>query len=152
MDVSNSYFLISFILGLVLAVLYLYWLNRLNDVQFKQAASAGLMIAAFIYIGFAWFYGERQWLIVELLGVGVYGTAALLALRYSVLWLAVGWGLHPIWDLWVHWLGPGTHIVPAWYAIACLSFDLLVAGYIVMRSDMKSLLIRGQRESPRVSK
>ena len=147
MDVSNSYFVISFILGLVLAALYLYWLNRLNELRFRQAASVGLVIAALIYIGFAWFYGDRQWLIVELLGVAAYSTAALLALRYSALWLAVGWGLHPIWDLWVHWLGPGTHIVPAWYAIACLSFDLLVAGYIVMRSDIKSLLIRRAKDA-----
>ncbi len=145
MDVSNSYFAISFILGLALAALYLYWLNRLHDLRFKQAASAGLVIAALIYIGFAWFYGDGQWLLVEVLGVLAYGVAVLLALRHSVLWLAVGWGLHPIWDLWVHWLGPGAYIVPAWYAIACLSFDLLVAGYIVMRSDITSLSIRGAR-------
>lgn len=140
MDVSISYIAISFILGLLFVAPYILWLNRLSSLKRTQAASAGLIIAALIYIGFALFYGDGQWLVVEIIGVFIYGLTAGLALRYSDLWLVAGWGLHPAWDLWLHWLGPGTHIVPAWYAIACLSFDVALAIYLAVRSNARSLL------------
>ncbi|TKB43139.1 DUF6010 family protein [Thalassotalea mangrovi] len=49
------------------------------------------------------------------------------------IWLALGWLLHPVWDIGLHLQGPGWHIVPPWYAVACVSFDILVAIYIVWR-------------------
>ncbi|MCG8412901.1 MAG: hypothetical protein MI746_01670 [Pseudomonadales bacterium] len=128
-----AYFSISFVLGLIFVAPYLAWVHRLSLRDANKALGFGLFIAAVIYIGFAWFNGNGNWLVVELIGVAVYGLAVWLALRYSILWLAAGWVFHPVWDVCVHWLGPGTHIVPAWYAIACLSFDLAVAIFIVVK-------------------
>ena len=140
MTTSLTYFIISFFIGLVLVAPYLWWLNRLSLNRLNQAAGVGLIVAAIIYIGFAWFNGNEPWLLVEALGVLLYGLSAWLAWRFSILWLAAGWGLHPLWDVWVHWLGLGSHIAPAWYAIACLSFDFAVAIYIVKRSGLRPLL------------
>ena len=48
----------------------------------------------------------------------------------SPLWLALGWLAHPIWDVVLHLMGAGTSFTPAWYALACLGFDPLVAVYV----------------------
>jgi hypothetical protein len=37
-----------------------------------------------------------------------------------------------VWDVAVHYAGPGHAFAPDAYAITCLSFDLLVAAYIVV--------------------
>lgn len=97
-----------------------------------DGAGSGLVIAALIYLSFALYYSDTQWLLIESAGVFAFGITYWLAVAYSPLWLAFGWGLHPMWDIFLHWLGPGTHIAPIWYAIACLSFDLAVAWYLVL--------------------
>jgi hypothetical protein len=38
--------------------------------------------------------------------------------------------LHPLWDVLLHYIGPGQAFTPWTYAIACISFDWLVAIYI----------------------
>jgi hypothetical protein len=55
---------------------------------------------------------------------------ALLGLRSSLWWIVVGWTLHPLWDVGLHYLGPGRLFAPETYTIACLSFDLLVVAFI----------------------
>lgn len=95
--------------------------------------SLGLLVAALIYLGFALSEGEPVWLLVEALGVAAYGGLAWLGLRRSSLWLAAGWALHPAWDIGLHLVGAGAAVAPEWYATACISFDLLIAGYIVTR-------------------
>jgi hypothetical protein len=72
------------------------------------------------------------WTLIELLQVVVFGTMALLGLRGSPYWLAAGWALHPLWDVWLHYTGPGEVFTPWTYAIACVSFDWLVALYVVL--------------------
>jgi hypothetical protein len=47
-------------------------------------------------------------------------------------WIAAGWAAHPLWDFPLHYLGPGHSFAPESWAIACVSFDLVVAVYIVI--------------------
>jgi len=70
---------------------------------------------------------------------GIYGTLALRGLRYSPLWLAAGWAFHPLWDVALHYFGPGGSFAPASYTITCVSFDLLVAAYVVLAYGLGSL-------------
>lgn len=93
----------------------------------------GLLTAALVYLGFALFRGGPVWIVAELLGVGTYGLLAWMGLRRSPLWLAGGWALHPVWDVGVHLIATEGSPAPAWYIIACISFDLLVAGGVAMR-------------------
>jgi hypothetical protein len=44
-------------------------------------------------------------------------------------WLAVGWALHVGWDLAAQLTD--EPLLPLWYAIACLAFDLVVAAAIL---------------------
>jgi hypothetical protein len=96
-----------------------------------------LVIAAGAYFGFATLGREVVdtqpiWMLVELAQAIVFGAMALLGLRGSPYWIAAGWALHPFWDVVLHYIGPGHSFTPWTYAIACVSFDWLVAIYIVI--------------------
>jgi hypothetical protein len=92
-----------------------------------------LIIAALAYVAFAARAGESAfWVVGELVGVGIYGTMGLLGVRGSPMWLAAGWALHPLWDVVLHYFGPGSSFAPIGYTIPCISFDLLVAVYIAI--------------------
>ena len=99
----------------------------------RKAYSNGLLIAAVIYPLFAVFSVDVVWFGVEMLGVIAYGIFVWLGHRVSFYLVAVGWLLHPIRDVGLHLYGPGGHIVPDWYAIACVSFDVLLAVVIAYR-------------------
>ena len=108
-----------------------------RDILGRSVLVIFLFIAAGAYFGFATsgreVLGTNQiWMLVELAQVVVFGTMALLGLRGSPYWLAAGWALHPFWDVLLHYVGPGHPFTPWTYAIACVSFDWLVAIYIVI--------------------
>ncbi len=126
--------IIWLILGALLALPLLAMANRLRLRAMTNLLGVSLVVAALIYIGFAALWGDAAWMLVEALGVVLYGGFYWLAVRGSPLWLAAGWSLHPIWDVAVHLLGPGSHIAPQWYTLACLAFDLAVGAYIVYRT------------------
>ena len=107
-----------------------------RDIVGRSLLVIFLFIAAGAYFGFAILGREVVaappiWILVELLQVVVFGTMALLGLHGSPYWIAAGWALHPFWDFVVHYIGPGHPFTPWTYAIACISFDWLVAIYIV---------------------
>lgn len=92
-----------------------------------------LFAAAGAYFGFALLAAPGPiWVLAELVQVIVFGAIALLGLRGSPWWLAAGWVLHPLWDVVLHYIGPGYSFAPITYTIPCLSFDLLVAAYIAI--------------------
>lgn len=107
------------------------WLVRIRF-PYKDHAfwRMGLLVAACIYLLFATWGLNGQWLLIEAAGVLLYGVFAWLSKRYALWWLAIGWGLHPLWDVLLH---GGGHLgfVPAWYPGVCLGFDLLIGGYIL---------------------
>ena len=61
------------------------------------------------------------------------GGLAVLGLKRSPMSLAFGWALHPVWDAGLHLMGTGATFAPSWYVVVCISFDLLVGGYIAAR-------------------
>jgi hypothetical protein len=108
-----------------------------RDIVGRSVLVIFLFIAAGAYFGFATSGREvlgtgQVWMLVELVQVVGFGTLALLGLRGSPYWLAAGWALHPFWDVVLHYVGPGHPFTPWTYAIACVSFDWLVALYIVI--------------------
>ena len=116
----------------------------------RQILFAVLVVAAVVYAGFALYHGAGvPWLLVELVGVAVYGSVGYRGLRGSMLWLAAGWTLHPLWDVLLHLFGPGASFAPASYAVVCVSFDLVVAG-VVAYVARRSRLIAGEPSGARV--
>lgn len=127
----TTYLVAGAIQGLVL-VAVAYLLSRFTrDIVGRSLLAAFLFVAAALYIVFAVRAGEGTfWVAGELVGVGIYGIMALWGLSGSPLWLAAGWVAHPVWDVALHYFGPGGAFAPAGYTITCLSFDLMVAAYV----------------------
>ena len=120
------------LLGLILGAAYTCWTRALPTPMELRALSTGLIVAAAIYVGFAVAWGTRNWVFLELSGVIIYSIFVFLTYRFSPYWLAAGWGFHPAWDVFLHLLGEGHTIAPYWYVVACISFDVLVAVYILI--------------------
>ena len=126
------------IFAAVAVIVPTFFLSRYTrDIFGRSVLVIFLFVAAGAYFGFATLGREVVdsppiWILVELAQVIVFGTLGLLGLRGSPYWIAAGWALHPVWDVLVHYVGPGSSFTPWTYAIACLSFDWLVATYIVI--------------------
>jgi hypothetical protein len=100
-----------------------------------------LAVAALVYVYFALRSGaDAAWMAIELTGLGIYGAFAWQGLRRSPWWLAAGWLLHPVWDVAVHYLGPGRAMAPESYTVPCLSFDLVVAAVMAF-----TIVLRGKQ-------
>ncbi len=129
--------------ALTLAVVAFLLSYFTRDIVGRSLLAFLLFGAAFSYVWFAVQAGEgTYWVVGELVGVGIYGTMGLLGLRGSPLWLAAGWAAHPVWDVALHYFGPGGEFAPVAYAITCLSFDLLVAAYVVIAYEFGPLARR----------
>jgi hypothetical protein len=120
--------------GAILAVpliLIAFLLSRfITDIVGRSLLVVFLFAAAGAYFGFALLAAPGPiWVLAELVQVIIFGAIALLGLRGSPWWLAAGWALHPLWDVVLHYVGPGHSFAPITYTIPCLSFDLLVAAY-----------------------
>jgi hypothetical protein len=138
------------IFATVAVIVPAFLLSRFTgDIIGRSVLVIFLFAAAGAYFGFATLGREVVdtqpiWTLVELAQVVVFGTLALLGLRGSPYWLAAGWALHPFWDFLLHYLGPGHPFTPWTYAIACISFDWLVAIYIVIAYRFGVVGDRGQ--------
>jgi hypothetical protein len=118
--------------GVLAAVAFL--LSRFTkDIAGRAVLAFWLFGAAAMYVLFAVRGGEGPAAVLgEVAGVAIYGTVALRGLRGSPLWLAAGWALHPVWDIALHYFGPGASFAPVEYTVSCLTFDLMVAAYIAV--------------------
>jgi hypothetical protein len=126
------------IFATVAVIVPAFLLSRFTiDIIGRSVLVIFLVIAAGAYFGFATtgreLVGTDQiWILVELIQAVVFGALALLGPRSSPYWIAGGWALHPFWDVLLHYVGPGHTFTPWTYAIACVSFDWIVAIYIVI--------------------
>ena len=124
-----------------------------RDIIGRSVLVIFLIIAAGAYFGFATvgrdLVGSSQgWILIELAQAVVFGAIGLLGLRGSPYWIAGGWALHPFWDVVLHYMGPGHSFTPWTYAIACVSFDWIVAIYIVLAYGVVGGRRLGFREVP----
>lgn len=125
----SAFVVFSLLAGIALSVPYLAWAGR-----GRRRHARGLGVAALLYVLFAvWAAHPLPWLLLELGGVLLYGTVAWLGVRFNPWWLVAGWLLHPLWDMVLHGHGQGAALAPPGYAVACLSFDMLVACVLAVR-------------------
>jgi hypothetical protein len=127
-------FLFGGALNAMLLALIAFLLSRLGGEIYGRALVAiVLFIAGGVYLGFAVGGGASgPWVLAELLQGIALGFLGLLGLRGSPYWLAAGWALHPLWDVVLHHFGAGHEFAPEPWVIACVSFDLVIAAYIVL--------------------
>jgi hypothetical protein len=120
--------------GAALAVLFVVVVALLH--RHRRALLWGaLIVACLVYVGFALdARAGAAWVAIELLGAAAYAAIGWIGVRGPAWWLAAAWALHPVWDVGLHYFGPGRGFAPPLsYAVPCLSFDLLVAGYAACR-------------------
>ena len=71
------------------------------------------------------------WLWVEDLGLSIFAALAVLGVKRSPWFLAIGIVLHGLtWDCWHY---RNSTYMPDWYAIACLEVDLALGAYVAAR-------------------
>ena len=134
----NVDYLVNGAIQALLPVVIAFLLSRfVGDFVGRSVLAIFLIMAAGSYQGFAIMASDLLgtgpiWAPVELVGGVVFGTMALLGLRGSPWWLAAGWAAHPIWDVVLHYFGPGNSFAPEPYVVACVSYDWLVAAYIAI--------------------
>ena len=96
------------LLGLFLALTACVYLGALlAQKQTKPVAAAELTVGALVFL------------------------CSFLGVASSVLWLAVGYALHGVWD-WVHDMGVVPTRVSGWFPPACAIFDLAIAGFVLL--------------------
>jgi hypothetical protein len=121
--------LLPILVGAVLGGLFVAF-ARARQAGTARVLALGLVVAALIYVALALGGKGREWLVIELAGVGLFGGLAWIGLRASLWWLAVGWVAHVAWDVGLH-LDRAQAVVGAWYPLLCVGFDLVVAGFVV---------------------
>ena len=121
-------------IGALVLVAIAFLLSRFaRDICGRSLLVIFLLVAAGAYFGFAVMARPGPgWMLAELAHCVLFGAMALLGWRGSPYWLAAGWALHPVWDFGLHYVGPGYSFAPWTYAIACISFDLVVAAYVAV--------------------
>ena len=122
------YLSLGFLLGLLFVLI---GSKRDNQSQFF---GTGLIVAILAYVVFALFQFEMDWLKVEAIMIGAFLLLYKLSIRGGILYIGLGWLLHPLWDYYVHIAGPGVNFAPEWYAWMCISFDLVVGAYCLVKA------------------
>lgn len=126
--------------GLVLVAPLLLFASRRGLEANRRVFGNGLLVAAGIYVAFAVTQASAFWLTIETLGLATFSIFYWLGTKYSIYWIALGWAVHPAWDGVIHVAGAGDQIAPLWYAVACISFDLAIAGYLAIRFSSRGLI------------
>jgi hypothetical protein len=127
-------FLLGGAVNALLVTVVAFLLSRFVGEIYGRALPAILLIVAGgTYVGFA-VAGtpDGVWPLAEIAQALVLGILALLGLRGSPYWLVGAWAVHPLWDVLLHYFGAGREFAPAAWAISCVSFDLIIAGYLVV--------------------
>jgi hypothetical protein len=130
MDPMIPIYLIAGLIQGLIFVLVSFAIKRFT----RQILFVGLVLAAFVYVIFA-FLGNASsaWVMTEVLGVIIFSAIGYFGLRGSLWWLAAAWALHPVWDVGLHYFGPGHSFTPVSYAMGCLTWDLFVAVFIAYK-------------------
>ncbi|MBV6625877.1 MAG: hypothetical protein KI793_23595 [Rivularia sp. (in: Bacteria)] len=100
--------------------------------NYRKFYATALIIAALVYVYFSSLSQNGTWILTEIIGVIIFSIIALLGVKYSFWFLAIGWFIHPIWDLLIdnHSL---TIFVPRWYPIICIGYDIVIGSYIAFK-------------------
>lgn len=126
--------LLPLLAGFVLALVLVAWARRMSPARAIRVYATALVIAALIYVAFALAGGAgAKDLVVEGVGLLLYGGAAWIGLRYWPPAIALGWAAHVAWDVLLHLDGAGAIYTPEFYPWMCVSFDLVLAAGLLMQ-------------------
>ena len=122
--------------GIIVSCLWLTRWQGLRGVIFERNLLAGFLVAMpLVYVARYLFASNgsaaNYWFWVEVLGTIVFVTLAVLGVKRSPWFLAIGMVLHGlVWDSWHY---QHSTYVPDWYVIACLAVDLAFGAHLAAR-------------------
>ncbi|NRA09653.1 MAG: hypothetical protein HRU02_15970 [Myxococcales bacterium] len=133
------------VLGGIMAAIFVAIARRYTERE-NGLFALGLLIAALAYPAYGLGALAPSRLGVEAAGVIVFAGFAILGVYTSAWFLVLGWAAHGLWDLVI----PASRDVgylPSWYAVLCLGFDVVIAGYLAGRASAKIPPFRSEGES-----
>jgi len=122
----------------------------LHGLIFERNLLAGFLVAMpLVYVArYLFAYTGRvasYWLWVEVLGTTIFVALAVLGVKRSPWFLAIGMVLHGLaWDAWHY---RNSTYIPDWYVIACLAVDLSFGAYMAARVPAYQRASRMETES-----
>jgi hypothetical protein len=122
--------------GVITACLWLSRWQGSRAANFERYLLAGFLVfMALVYVLRYLFVsrvpGASSWLWVEILSVPIFAALAVLGVKCSPWFLAIGIALHGLaWDSWHY--GNSTYM-PDWYIAACLAVDVTLGAYVAAR-------------------
>jgi hypothetical protein len=122
--------MLEIMVGAILAGVLVVAHRRARFERVLRFWARALFVAAAIYVGFV-LVGDAptQWLLIEVSGLVLFTTLAVVGLKYSPWVLAGAWFAHIAWDTLLH--PQNMAFVPQWYPPLCIGFDLVVGAYII---------------------
>jgi hypothetical protein len=96
-----------------------------------RVAAYALIAVSFLYVGFALRSDNPGvWIGVEMTGVAIFGTLALLAIMGSPWFVVIGLAAQALWAIEFHYIGTGSAFTPGPVALANAGFDAALALYV----------------------
>lgn len=120
-------------------LIIILWLTRwrgLRAVNVERRVLAAFLVGMpLVYVARYLFasqgHGADFGLWVEVLGVFIFAVLAVLCVKHSPWFLAIGIGLHGL--AWDSWHLRNSTFMPGCYAIACFEMDLVLGAYVAAR-------------------
>ena len=122
--------------GVIVTCLWLTRWRGSRAVIFERNLLAGFLLAMpLVYVARYLFASNGRaanyWFWVEVLGTIIFSALAVLGVKRSPWFLAIGMVLHGLaWDAWHY---RHSTYIPDWYIIACLAVDLAFGAYVAAR-------------------
>ena len=115
------------VLGLGVAIVVAV-LSRWSGRGVARVAAYALIAVAFLYVGFAFRADNpKAWVGVEMTGVAIFGSLAMMGTIGSPWFVVAGLALHPAWAIVFHYVGTGSDFTPPPVAVATAAFDAALA-------------------------
>ena len=121
--------IIYIVIGAIAASALLFRFRKMEFHQKNRLLATGLGLFALVYVVLALTTLNVIWISVELAGLLLIAIFIVLAYRFSIWFLVMGWLAHIIWDMGVSPQETAPY-VPFWYAWVCVGFDAVIALYL----------------------
>jgi len=124
----NGYNMTDFYIGLITTLVIIILVEALRFLEKRLIGAFTLVGIPFIYIGFAW--PDVRSLIYAIVGTVLFVALSYFGYKWNFMLIVLGLLLHGVWDLLFPYISSAA---PEGYDIFCLTIDVLLAAYFVLR-------------------
>lgn len=127
--------------AVTVVLLILLWLTRwrgLWGAEFERKLLAAFLVGMPLVYVLRYLFASRGsaanfWLWIEIVGIPIFAALAVLGVKRSPWFLAIGIIVHGLaWDSWHY---RNSTYIPDWYSIFCMAVDFALGAYVVARAS-----------------